>query len=59
MTLYADHKPLTFHDATRRFTDGNDSPRAYLVLAGVQAGLNRTVEARESYGRATSTSTYR
>lgn len=29
-----------------------DSPRAYLVLAGVQAGLNRTGEARESYGRA-------
>jgi Flp pilus assembly protein TadD len=29
-----------------------DSPRAYLVLAGVQAGLNRTAEARESYGRA-------
>ncbi len=32
MTLYAyaDHKPLTFHDAGRRFADGNDSPRAYL-----------------------------
>ena len=30
MTAYADYKPLTFHDATRRFTDGNDSPRAYL-----------------------------
>jgi Asp-tRNA(Asn)/Glu-tRNA(Gln) amidotransferase A subunit family amidase len=30
MTMYADYKPLTFHDATRRFTDGNDSPRAYL-----------------------------
>src|SRR4029078_2347644 len=30
MTTYADYKPLTFHDATRRFTDGNDSPRAYL-----------------------------
>ena len=30
MTPYADYKPLTFHDATRRFTDGNDSPRAYL-----------------------------
>jgi len=29
-----------------------DSPRAYLILAGVQAGLNRTAEARESYGRA-------
>jgi len=28
-----------------------DSPRAYLILAGVQAGLNRTAEARESYGR--------
>jgi Asp-tRNA(Asn)/Glu-tRNA(Gln) amidotransferase A subunit family amidase len=30
MTAYADYKPLTFHDAARRFTDGNDSPRAYL-----------------------------
>jgi Asp-tRNA(Asn)/Glu-tRNA(Gln) amidotransferase A subunit family amidase len=30
MTAYADYKPLTFHDAVRRFTDGNDSPRAYL-----------------------------
>src|SRR5712671_4554350 len=29
-TTYADYKPLTFHDAARRFTDGNDSPRAYL-----------------------------
>ncbi|HEX9523234.1 MAG TPA: amidase, partial [Reyranella sp.] len=26
----ADYAPLTFHDAARRFTDGNDSPRAYL-----------------------------
>jgi hypothetical protein len=23
-----DDKPFTFHDAVRRFTDGNDSPRA-------------------------------
>src|SRR5690349_6016714 len=30
MTAYADYQPLTFHDAARRFTDGNDSPRAYL-----------------------------
>lgn len=30
MSTYADHKPLTFHDATRRFADGTDSPRAYL-----------------------------
>ena len=30
MTAYADYKPLTFHDAIRHFTDGNDSPRAYL-----------------------------
>jgi Asp-tRNA(Asn)/Glu-tRNA(Gln) amidotransferase A subunit family amidase len=30
MTPYADYTPLTFHDAVRRFTDGNDSPRAYL-----------------------------
>jgi Asp-tRNA(Asn)/Glu-tRNA(Gln) amidotransferase A subunit family amidase len=30
MSAYADYKPLTFHDAARRFTDGNDDPRAYL-----------------------------
>lgn len=30
MSPYAEYKPLTFHDAARRFTDGNDSPRAYL-----------------------------
>jgi Asp-tRNA(Asn)/Glu-tRNA(Gln) amidotransferase A subunit family amidase len=30
MTPYADYTPLTFHDAAHRFTDGNDSPRAYL-----------------------------
>ncbi len=30
MTAYADYRPLTFHDAARRFTEGNDSPRAYL-----------------------------
>src|SRR5712664_3132284 len=30
MIAYADYTPLTFHDAVRRFTDGNDSPRAYL-----------------------------
>src|ERR1700704_6112705 len=30
MIPYADYKPLTFHAAPRRFTDGNDSPRAYL-----------------------------
>src|SRR5205085_7659262 len=30
MTAYADYKPLTFFDPVRRFTDGNDSPRAYL-----------------------------
>ena len=30
MTAYADHKPLTFHDAARRFADGSDSPRSYL-----------------------------
>ena len=29
-----------------------ESPRAYLVLAGVQAGVNRTSEARASYGKA-------
>jgi Asp-tRNA(Asn)/Glu-tRNA(Gln) amidotransferase A subunit family amidase len=30
MIPYANYTPLTFHDAARRFTDGNDSPRAYL-----------------------------
>src|SRR5947207_13829044 len=30
MIPYADYTPLPFHDAARRFTDGNDSPRAYL-----------------------------
>jgi Asp-tRNA(Asn)/Glu-tRNA(Gln) amidotransferase A subunit family amidase len=30
MTPYTEYKPLTFHDAARRFTEGSDSPRAYL-----------------------------
>jgi Asp-tRNA(Asn)/Glu-tRNA(Gln) amidotransferase A subunit family amidase len=30
MTAYKDFKPLTFHDSTRSFRDGKDSPRAYL-----------------------------
>lgn len=30
MTAYKDFKPLTFHDATQRFADGSDTPRAYL-----------------------------
>ena len=30
MTAYADYKPLTFHDAARRFAEGGDDPRAYL-----------------------------
>ena len=30
MTAYHDFKPLTFHDATRRFADGSDTPREYL-----------------------------
>jgi Asp-tRNA(Asn)/Glu-tRNA(Gln) amidotransferase A subunit family amidase len=30
MTAYQDYKPLTFHDATPRFSDGSDTPRAYL-----------------------------
>ncbi len=30
MTAYSDYKPLTFHDATKRFADGSDTPRAYL-----------------------------
>ncbi|WP_421997943.1 amidase [Reyranella sp.] len=29
-TAYSDYKPLTFHDAARRFGDGGDTPRAYL-----------------------------
>ncbi|WP_428683816.1 amidase [Reyranella sp.] len=30
MTAYSDFKPLTFHDATKRFAEGSDTPRAYL-----------------------------
>jgi Asp-tRNA(Asn)/Glu-tRNA(Gln) amidotransferase A subunit family amidase len=30
MTAYSDFKPLTFLDATKRFADGSDTPRAYL-----------------------------
>ncbi len=30
MTAYSDFKPLTFHDAAKRFADGSDTPRAYL-----------------------------
>jgi Asp-tRNA(Asn)/Glu-tRNA(Gln) amidotransferase A subunit family amidase len=30
MTAYKDFKPLTFHDATKHFADGSDTPRAYL-----------------------------
>lgn len=30
MTAYQDYKPLTFHDATQCFSDGSDTPRAYL-----------------------------
>jgi Asp-tRNA(Asn)/Glu-tRNA(Gln) amidotransferase A subunit family amidase len=30
MTAYRDFKPLTFHDATKHFADGSDTPRAYL-----------------------------
>jgi Asp-tRNA(Asn)/Glu-tRNA(Gln) amidotransferase A subunit family amidase len=30
MTAYSDFKPLTFHDATKDFADGSDTPRAYL-----------------------------
>lgn len=30
MTAYQEYKPLTFHDATPRFADGSDTPRAYL-----------------------------
>ena len=30
MTAYKDFKPITFHDAAKRFADGSDTPRAYL-----------------------------
>ena len=30
MTAYSDFKPLTFHDATKRFAEASDTPRAYL-----------------------------
>jgi len=30
MTAYKEFKPLTFHDAAKRFADGSDTPRAYL-----------------------------
>ncbi len=30
MPPYKDFKPLTFHDAAKRFADGGDTPRAYL-----------------------------
>jgi Asp-tRNA(Asn)/Glu-tRNA(Gln) amidotransferase A subunit family amidase len=30
MVAYKDFKPLAFHDATKRFADGSDTPRAYL-----------------------------
>ena len=30
MSTYQTYKPLTFHDATPRFRDGSDGPRAYL-----------------------------
>ena len=38
MSTYADFKPLTFHDAARRFTDGNDDPRAYLERTFEEVG---------------------
>ncbi|MCA0301875.1 MAG: amidase [Proteobacteria bacterium] len=41
MTAYADYKPLTFHDAARRFAEGQDDPRAYLE------GCLATIAARE------------
>jgi Asp-tRNA(Asn)/Glu-tRNA(Gln) amidotransferase A subunit family amidase len=46
MTTYADYQPLTFHDAARRFTAGNDSPRAYLERC------LETIAAREPVVRA-------
>ncbi len=41
MTAYQDYKPLTFHDATPRFADASDTPRAYLERCLV------TIAARE------------
>ena len=57
MTLYADYTPLTFHDAARRFTDGNDSPRAYLercleTIAQREPVVKALVATNESGARA-------
>lgn len=41
MTAYENYTPLTFHDATPRFADGSDTPRAYLERCLV------TIAARE------------
>ena len=50
MTSYADYRPLTFHDAARRFTDSNDNPRAYLERC------LETIAAREPEERFTAAS---
>jgi len=57
-TSYADFKPLTFHDAARRFTDGNDSPRAYLercleTIASREPEVKAFTAINESAARAT------
>jgi Asp-tRNA(Asn)/Glu-tRNA(Gln) amidotransferase A subunit family amidase len=58
MTSYADYTPLTFHDAARRFTDGNDSPRAYLercleTIAQREPVVKALVTLNETGARAT------
>src|SRR6516164_2422001 len=57
-STYADYKPLTFHDAARRFTDGNDSPRAYLercleTIAAREPVVKALTALNESGARAT------
>jgi Asp-tRNA(Asn)/Glu-tRNA(Gln) amidotransferase A subunit family amidase len=57
MISYADYKPLTFHDAARRFTEGNDNPRAYLercleTIAGREPMVKAFTAINESGARA-------
>lgn len=57
MTPYSEYKPLTFHDAARRFTDGNDSPRAYLercleIIAAREPVVKALTAINESGARA-------
>lgn len=57
MSPYAEYKPLTFHDAARRFTDGKDSPRAYLercleTIAAREPAVKALTAMNESGARA-------